>query len=289
VSDSSTSHGTPHGKSIGNPGGNSDDNCHVLTFGVGESTCAVDVARVLYLSEHKHEVRKVPVSEPGLIGLFGTDTGYVPVYDLAMLLGQKSARVSARELSASLMQREQEHLEWIEALKASITKGLPFAKATDPHQCAFGRWYDSFETSDEELRAILAQFDTPHQTIHALAARLLAMRDSEGIDAAVDALHIEEITTLPKLRRLFAMARDHLDGIQRPVNLLLADDNARPLMSLIVDELRNVVEFPASAFRPRDALGIEWPQIRHLNLKGMLQAERADYLWLEPAGQRLAA
>lgn len=261
----------------------------VLTLTVGPSRCALDVGRVLYLSEHRAEVKKVPVTDAGLIGLVSTEAGYVPVYDLALLLGHQSARVAARELIATLVQREQDHVDWLAALKASITSGEPFTRATDPHQCAFGRWYDSFETADEELRAILALFDTPHRTIHSLAARLLAMRDSDGVDVAVDALRLEEITTLSRLRKLFAMARDHLESVQRPVNVLLAGDDGRPCMAVIVDELQSVTEFPRSALRSRDSVGIQWPAIDHLRLKGLFQAEEHDYLWFEPSRRQHAA
>jgi cell fate (sporulation/competence/biofilm development) regulator YlbF (YheA/YmcA/DUF963 family) len=53
-----------------------------------------------------------------------------------MLLAQQSARVDAGNRVATLMQREQDLVDWLAALKVSITSGEPVTKATDPHQCA---------------------------------------------------------------------------------------------------------------------------------------------------------
>ncbi|MGE0385544.1 MAG: CZB domain-containing protein [Gammaproteobacteria bacterium] len=270
-----------------NPG--ATDTIHVLTFAVGDSRCAVDIRRVLYLSEHGREIHRTPIRDTGLLGMVSNAGAYVPAYDLAALLGLKSAQISARELIDSLAQRETEHVDWIAALKHSIVTGEAFGKATDPHLCAFGRWYDSFTTNDEELREILAQFDEPHRRIHGLAGSLLEKRDRQGVDAAVEDLRIEEITTLTGLRKLFEMARDHLQGVLRPVNMLVAGDDGRPCMALVVDALETVEEFAPSVLKTGEAIGMQWPQVAHLSILGMLCADSRDYLWIEPALQRRTA
>ena len=43
-------------------------------------------------------------------------------------------------------EKEKDHHDWLNALEESIVDGVPFTKAKDPHQCAFGKWYDKFQT-----------------------------------------------------------------------------------------------------------------------------------------------
>jgi purine-binding chemotaxis protein CheW len=125
----------------------------------------------------------------------------VPVRDLRLLLGMP-ARIE--ELTAmNLPQRRQDHINWVAELRASVVENRPFKLTTDPHGCAFGRWYDHFEAEDPWLKSALAQFDEPHQRLHATAAAVTAkvgQGDQAGALALVERLEAGE---LAELRRLF--------------------------------------------------------------------------------------
>ena len=54
-------------------------------------------------------------------------------------------------------------------MEASIKEKRRFTLARDPHQCAFGKWYDNFKTDNILLSAFLKRFDAPHKKIHSLA------------------------------------------------------------------------------------------------------------------------
>ncbi len=256
-----------------------------LTFLVGRARCALDVGCVLFLAEYRGDARAVPIVARGMLGLTPARGDYVPLYDLAQLLGVASHGTEARELSALLDAREQDHVAWLDALATALHDDAPFDKTTDPQACAFGRWYQGFHTEDADLRDTLALFDDPHRAIHALGTRLLALAADGHRAQAQEALRIEGITTLNRLRQLFALARERLASSVRPVTILVADDDGRPRQAWLVDAIEQVREFPPEALHDAEALGVTLP--RNGLVRGMLRGEDSDFLWLAPAADAL--
>lgn len=252
-----------------------------LTFAVGHSRCALDVRRVLYIAEYRDEARKLPGAPPGMLGLMPAQDAYVPLHDLSALISVVSHGVETRELIQTMDAREQDHVAWIEALGEALRNGTPFQKTTDPHACAFGRWYDGFRTDDEELAETLKLFDEPHRTIHALGARLLGLAAEGHRDDALKALRIEGMTTLNHLRAVFRLARERLASNIRPVTILIADDGGRPEFAWLVDGIHEVCEFSTAAIHPAEAWNAQLPASGLV--RGMLQGGDGDFLWLDPA------
>lgn len=252
----------------------------VLTFVVGHSQCALDVRRVLFLAEYRNEVRQVPVAAPGMLGLISARGQYVPLYDLAGILGVVSLGAEKRELIALMSAREQDHVAWLDALRDAIHSGNTFEKTTDPHACAFGRWYDSFHTDDEELSETLKAFDEPHRAIHGLGRRLLDMANDGHREKALESLRVDGITILDRLRALFGVARDRLQSSIRPVTVLVADAAGRPQFAWLVDRIHQVREFPPEAIHGPEAVGVPLP-VDSL-MRGMLRDGEGDFLWLDP-------
>ncbi|MRR49434.1 MAG: hypothetical protein EG825_00740 [Rhodocyclaceae bacterium] len=94
----------------------------------------------------------------------GEPIGYVSLWDA---LRQPSEYAEYEEMIASLPQRKQDHLDWMAALERSIHGSEPFSKARDPRACAFGKWYYGYTPKDRRLAMLLAQFERPHNQIHA--------------------------------------------------------------------------------------------------------------------------
>ena len=252
----------------------------LVCFYVNETLCAVDVARVLTIDAYKGGLCAVPGSRPGLLGLAADHRGNrpVPVYDLAVLLGVESGQDSRRTLIETLTAREKDHVDWLDALEASVRDGVPFTRATDPHACAFGQWYDRFRTRDEVLGTLLEKFDEPHRRIHALGARLLGLRDAGRVDEALAALEEERTTTLQLLRRLFTRAREQLRAAMRPVTLYLDDGDGAASLGLVLDEIHSVERVPATGVRAAGDIGIgSGADVLH----GVARAGDRDILWLD--------
>lgn len=87
----------------------------------------------------------------------------VPVIDLRKLFGISSFE---EEWDRMIHQRMEDHRRWVRELENSVENDTDFTLTTDPHQCAFGKWYDNFSTDNSYLNMYLRQIDAPHTAVH---------------------------------------------------------------------------------------------------------------------------
>jgi hypothetical protein len=79
--------------------------------------------------------------------------------------------INLRGRFCAMMQlREQDHRKWLLELEASVQEHRSFLMTTDPHKCAFGKWYDNYHADNAWVAALLKKVDGPHRQIHAVAA-----------------------------------------------------------------------------------------------------------------------
>ncbi|MDQ7072613.1 MAG: CZB domain-containing protein [Gammaproteobacteria bacterium] len=166
--------------------------------------------------------------------------------DFAHRLGIPSGTDSKSELITTLIDREKDHIEWMNALEVSIKTGGAFVKALNPDECAFGKWYNNYETRDETLQDILQHFDEPHRQIHALGEKLISLRDNGQVDEALECLTHERATTLRRLQALFERAREQIQGGLRQVLLFVTIDGKTPRYALIIDDINDVINYMPS-------------------------------------------
>ncbi len=229
--------------------GKFDQNRQIFTFFVEDMMFGLDIENVLMLGQDINEIQRLPVEERGFCGVTKFQGTVVPVLDFAHRIGVPSGIDAKSELLTELTQREQDHVEWINSLEKSIKTGEAFTKATNPNECAFGKWYNKFETRDETLKELLLAFDEPHQTIHGLAETLIALRDNGKEDEALYELSHARASTLRRLRALFARARDQISSGMRQVLLFVTVDGKTPRYALIIDEINDVMNFTSADFQ----------------------------------------
>lgn len=163
------------------------------------------------------------------------------ILSLARLLNQPSERTRSRDLIQLMKDREQDHRDWIAALRNSLEKDVPFEKQRNPDLCAFGQWYKTFHTDDPQLGHIMSRFDEPHRRLHALAGELLEMSEQGKHDEALKILTEHEGSTLTKLLSLFNEAREVIGMTVRPTVIMLqVKDNQ--VIGLKVDDVGEVFE-----------------------------------------------
>ena len=232
------------------------DKLSAFTFWIGNSLFAIDLRNVLSIEQEDSVIQPTPFGARGELGIIKHRGIPVRVFDLADFLGLTSSSEQMTALIEALVAREQDHIDWIDALEQSIRSEVPFTKARDPHQCAFGKWYDAFHSHDDELMEILARFDVPHKQIHSLADRLLGLRDAGRMEQALQILERERSTTLALLRRLFGRARGQIRERIKSVLLFITTDGKTPCLALRLNEIKDMVEFPSSALTVTNEIGI---------------------------------
>lgn len=242
----------------------------VVTFEVADTLYACPVSQVRYIEQDNRKTTKVDTSQ-------GTNevTTYqgkpVPIYDFCSILGAKAEYQENRLLIIELKAREKDHVNWIGSLEVSIRNGSEFTKPRDPSECAFGKWYAQFEAKDVILADILSDMEEPHRKIHALANHLLDIRDKGDVDQALKELELEKKRTLAKLIDLFAMARNRVESVTKPI--LLFVETQRKMVAFRLNAISDLKSISASQFC--EFSEIEQSDMKQLSfMSGFIQIEK---------------
>jgi len=270
-----------HLASNGNSG-KMDQERQIFTFFVEDMMFGLDVEHVLMLGQDVNDIQRIPIEERGFCGVTKFQGAIVPVLDFAHRLGIPSGMDSKTELLNTLTMREQDHVEWLNELEKSIKTGDAFTKATNPKECAFGKWYSKFETRDETLKELLSSFEDPHNAIHALGEELIALRDVDKQAEALEKLAHARATTLRRLRALFTRAKDQISGSMRQVLLFVTLDGKTPRYALMIDEINDVMNFTPADFQSSKSGGLALIDKIEYVIDGIYSRKgRADCLYFD--------
>ncbi len=184
------------------------------------------------------EVTELPQAPSFMRGIINLRGQVIPLFDLRVRMGLPAVSLEMEELQELMRQREEDHKNWLLELEASIREGREFKLALDPHQCAFGKWRDSFQTNVMALNTALVNFDRPHAKIHAIAEQAFTLKQNEGKARALELMAQTQKGPLHKMIELFAEIRHAISLSFREI-ALVAEENGR-LMALSVDEVETV-------------------------------------------------
>ncbi len=200
-------------------------------------------------------VPRLPEHVRGLVNLRGE---VLPLIDLRQRLGLRSRHQESDDLVQMMHDREADHVHWVEAVTTSVREGCELNVQTDPHLCAFGRWYDTFHTENRVLATALGRFKTPHAELHASAVTirtLLGRGDEAGVQRTLAELQVN----LDEMRRLFVDAREKIAAaLQEIVVVIDAGERAFGITVDIVESvepLRHEEQPPVVAGHALDAEG----------------------------------
>jgi purine-binding chemotaxis protein CheW len=193
-----------------------------------------------YISEMLRlgQVTQMPNASPWMRGYIKLRDQAIPAIDLRRLLGVRSCSEEVDELINSLHQREQDHVNWLNELAASLHEGREFKLTTNPHKCAFGKWYDNFRTDNPVLHSILKEFDAPHKRIHGVAEKLIELEQQGEMERAEEELALARQRDLGLLISLFEKAREAIRNSMRETVLVVDADNQQ--FGMIVDSVMAV-------------------------------------------------
>jgi chemotaxis signal transduction protein len=201
------------------------------------------------------EVTPVPRMPDYIRGVMNWRGKIIPNIDLRLRLGMPSAREELNELAGMITARAADHMAWMEELYRSVEEHRPFTLTTDPHACAFGRWYDNFKTNNLTVAALLRKMDAPHKAIHAIAMRVEALKAEGKYEEAKRLVNSCRETTLARLLDLFTHFEEAIEENHRPVAIIV--NTAGTLAALTVDRVEAVEPIDPAAVQPLDDRGVE--------------------------------
>jgi chemotaxis signal transduction protein len=170
------------------------------------------------------QVVPMPGAPPHVRGVIDVRGEVMQVIDLRLRLGMPHLTKEIDELVEILRAREEDHRNWIRELEASVRERRPFTLARDPHQCKFGKWYDTYQPTNTELASIWSGFDQPHKRIHAIADVVTEHEKRGEFEQALAIIDQTRTTALAVLVREFAAATRAVLQSSREVVVILERD-----------------------------------------------------------------
>lgn len=188
------------------------------------------------------DTSRLPETGDGSRGVIRLRKDVIPLYDLRKILGLPSVDEEDDELLEMLKLREQDHVNWINELKASVKENREFSLTTDPHQCKFGKWYDKFKTDDINLSLFLSQFDVPHRRIHKAGATVRKILTEKGVETAMAALKETLDTDYKQMMDLFSNAEEYVRNAHRELAIVVSLDGGETLKAVAADKVDEILE-----------------------------------------------
>jgi len=201
------------------------------------------------------ESTPVPRAPEWIRGVMNWRGKIIPCLDLRRRLALPYAMAEIDELCGIITARAADHLAWLEELARSVEERRPFSLTTDPHACAFGRWYDNYRTDNLIVAGLLRKMDAPHKAIHAVGVRVEQLKAEGKFDVAARLIDSHRNTTLQRLLDLFIGFEAAVKDSYRPVAVVL--EVGGTLIALLADSIEAVETLDPATFETLEKKGVE--------------------------------
>ncbi len=148
-------------------------------------------------------------------------------------------------------QREQDHRNWLKELDRCVLEGDEFRLATDPHKCAFGKWYDSYRPESPWIAALLRKFEAPHNTIHGLASSAKELVRAQKREEAHRLVEQARGKELREMVSLFEQMKQLMRETVKELAMVIA--TSRNTFAVSIDRAIAVENIPPGQIKEVDA------------------------------------
>lgn len=197
---------------------------------------AVSCNSVLSLSQLP-QVTPIPKAPKGVRGVIDFRGKLIELLDMRMMLNIKSVSSEIQEFCEMMDARRQDHLNWIDTLEKCVKEDVEFTLTTDPHKCAFGKWYDSYNNNIKSIMfsTAFSRFDVPHKAIHKIGITAKELVDVGKKQDAIDLIDKVKDTELKQMLDLFEDIKASYIESKREIVVVLGDENHS--ISIAVDDI----------------------------------------------------
>lgn len=191
----------------------------------------------------KPKINHAPNLPDYYLGMTKLRNDIVPVISLRKRLNYQTLDEENRQLIDMLKQREQDHINWLKELEASVNEEREFTLQRDPRLCNFGRWYYSYKPDSYSLYAHLNKFEEPHNKIHAVANEVLETLKTSGKPAALALINRVRNFELKLMLNLFQELYKIIESSTRETTIVFYQKNGKQI-GFVVDSIDRIIEIP---------------------------------------------
>ncbi len=227
----------------------------ILTFILDGGLYGIDAQHVKEITQID-DITSIADSESYIKGVVNLRGEIIPALDLRVRLGLQPYEKYAEHMIEIMHQRENDHINWLKELEACVNEKRPFKLARDPHKCAFGKWYDKYETVDKIMQNWLEKFDQPHKNIHKVADKVLDLSTKGETELALKVIESTRNRELNEMIRLFNGVKEIIDkGRKNLIIILNVDGDSFGIsvdsMDSVVKVKNELIESPSSFIQSR--------------------------------------
>ena len=193
-------------------------------FNLGETIFGISCEYIKSIFILK-EVNAIPDMPDHIKGIFNLRGNIIHIIDLRKLFGMKSVSEEIHELQDMLDQRKNDHINWVSALEESVRDKTEFKLTTDPHACAFGKWYDAYTSDDNMINYLLKKFDEPHRAIHAAAEKVKKLEEAHEYSQAYELINQTKSNELQIMINLFSSFIEEYRASRRELVIVLQNED----------------------------------------------------------------
>lgn len=214
---------------------NNEEECPHVLVDVAGLVYAIPCNHVLSL-EQLTKVTPMPASPAEVRGVVNFRGRIIELIDMRVIFNAKSIDADVKEFFKTMDSMKEAHLNWIHTLEDCILNNKEFTLTTDPHQCAFGKWYDNYKTNDSVLKFELAKFDKPHKAIHQIGINAVEIQKRGDTKEAINLINQTKDTDLLQMMELFGNIKDAYANSRREILVVLGETEQNAI-SISVDEI----------------------------------------------------
>ena len=148
------------------------------------------------------------------------------------------------DLGEWILQKEVDHLHWVDALASAIVDGRKTDIELNPEKCSFGRWFYSYDSKDSTLMNILKKVEIPHAQLHQLGQEI----NSDLNRVSRNRIYSKEVQPLiDEIQVLFREFRELINPeirelVQEEQHLMGEIDDTSDHLIQIIGELEGLID-----------------------------------------------
>lgn len=187
-------------------------------------------------------ITAMPNASAAIRGIVNFRGSTIPLVDLRRLYELESQEDEYANFKAMIAQRRADHVNWVNELERVMKTGEEFKLATDPHQCAFGKWYDQFESDLANVNFTLRKVEAPHKSLHELAQKVMDCRNHTDPDAFNSCVNLNIKEARENYMKQVLTILDEVEEVFRHCykELMIVIEDEGNAYGLIVDEVVSV-------------------------------------------------